>query len=299
MERRGVLVTGATGFIGRNLARALRAKGIPVAAIVRPCSDVGLLQSMGVSCHAHDGDADHLAALMDEIAPTTVYHLASRFVAEHRPADIESLIGTNLHFSTQLVDAMARTGVDCLVNAGTSWESLSNAVLEPSCLYAATKAAFGHVLDFYRSARGLRVVTLRLYDTFGPDDDRPKLMALLKRFAASGEPLAMSPGAQKICPLFISDVISGFQQAAAEVAVLEPGEGRLYALPGPECVTLREFVARFARAYGQAPDIRWGERPYRAREVMEPWRGPVLPGWQAQVSLDEGLRLTLEGGPGV
>ncbi|HLP69628.1 MAG TPA: NAD(P)-dependent oxidoreductase [Rhizobium sp.] len=299
MERRGVLVTGATGFIGRNLARSLRAKGIPVAAIVRPSSNVELLQSIGVSCHAHDGDADHLAALMDEIAPTTVYHLASRFVAEHRPADIESLIGTNLHFSTQLVDAMARTGVDRLVNAGTSWESLSNAVAEPSCLYAATKAAFGHVLDFYRSAHSLRVVTLRLYDTFGPDDDRPKLMALLKRFAASGEPLAMSAGAQKICPLFISDVVTGFQQAAAEVALLAPGEGHLYALPGPECVTLREFVARFARACGKAPEIRWGERPYRAREVMEPWRGPVLPGWQAQVSLDEGLRLTLEGAPGV
>ncbi|MBB4104583.1 NAD-dependent epimerase/dehydratase family protein [Allorhizobium borbori] len=294
MERSGVLITGATGFIGRNLARRLRQRGETVAAIVRPESEIGFLTDMGVACHIHDGTADGLADILAGICPETVFHLASRFIAEHKPSDIESLISTNLHFATQLVDAMARTGVNQLVNTGTSWESLSDAVAEPVCLYAATKAAFQPIMDYYRSAHGLKTVTLKLYDTFGPDDPRPKLISLLQKISASGELFDMSGGDQIICPLYIDDVTAGFEQAAREVQRLAAGEGRSYALPGPERLSLRDFVALFSDVFGRQPQINWGARPYRAREVMSPWTGPVLPDWHAAITLRDGLALTLK-----
>lgn len=294
MEKNGVLITGATGFIGRNLARQFRLRGEAVATIVRPESETGFLTDMGVACHVHDGTADGLADIMASVRPETVFHLASRFIAEHKSSDIESLIGTNLHFATQLVDAMVRTGVNQLVNTGTSWESLSDTVAEPVCLYAATKAAFQPIMDFYRSAHGLKTVTLKLYDTFGPDDPRPKLLSLLQRISASGEPFDMSGGEQIICPLYIDDVTAGFEQAAQNVQRLSNGEGRSYALPGPERLSLRSFVALFGEVYGRQPHINWGARPYRAREVMSPWTGPVLPDWRAVVPLRDGLAMTLK-----
>jgi hypothetical protein len=53
-------------------------------------------------------------------------------------------------------------------------------------------------------------------------------------------------------------------------------------------------VALFEREAGVRLDIRWGERPYRQREVMVPWQGPTLPGWRPRIDLSTGIRRVLE-----
>jgi nucleoside-diphosphate-sugar epimerase len=56
-------------------------------------------------------------------------------------------------------------------------------------------------------------------------------------------------------------------------------------------LTIREVAETYARVTGRAVPVRWGGRPYREREVMEPWsRGRELPGWRAAVDLEEGIR---------
>ena len=64
-------------------------------------------------------------------------------------------------------------------------------------------------------------------------------------------------------------------------------------------VTLRELVAIFERVTQAPLRIEWGGRPYRQREVMEPWgEGRPLPGWTPRVGLEEGLARTLSAGQG-
>lgn len=294
MERTA-LVTGVSGFVGSHLARRLLAEGWRVHGVVRPESKVTPLPTAGEgwALHRHDGTTEALVAIMAEVQPTVVFHLASLFLSEHQPRDVVALIQSNVLFGTQVVEAMARQKLRLLVNTGTSWQHYENRAYSPVNLYAATKQAFEAVLQYYVEACGLRVITLKLFDTYGPDDPRPKLMNLLKRVAVENQPLAMSPGEQWIDLVHVEDVVQAFLVAAERLrAGIVEGHER-YAVSSGQPLSLRELVRQVEQTLGRALPIVWGERPYRAREVMQPWNGERLPGWVTEVELRDGLGTTI------
>src|SRR5439155_20478749 len=111
-----VLVTGATGFVGGHLVRALLDEGREVHAVLRPSSDPEVLGDRRdrVVCHTHDGTTKGLVSLMQAAHPAVVFHLAALFVAEHRPEDVEPLVRANLLFGSQLLEAMTACNVPSL-----------------------------------------------------------------------------------------------------------------------------------------------------------------------------------------
>ncbi|GJI99238.1 paratose synthase [Duganella caerulea] len=292
---RRALVTGASGFVGAALTRRLLADGWEVHLVLREGSSTASLPPEGAQLrlHRHDGSINQLIDIMRAAAPEAVFHLASLFLATHKPEDVERLITSNLLFSTQLVEAMAACGVQRLVNTGTSWEHYNGAGYNPVCLYAATKQAFGALLRYYVEAHGLRVATLKLFDTYGAGDTRPKVLNLLKRLALEGGTLEMSPGEQLVDLVYIDDVIDAYllayQQLADGVqlnAVEEYGVSSGHPLP------LRDIAALYAQVSGKPLHIVWGGRPYRAREVMVPWHHyNSVPGWRPKMDLPQGLAL--------
>jgi nucleoside-diphosphate-sugar epimerase len=289
---RRVLVSGATGFVGGHLVRHLAARGVVVGCVVRAASDTTGLGAAAVL--PHDGSTEVLHAIVREFRPQCVVHLASYFVAEHVPHDVAPLIQSNLLFATQLADAAAAAGVEHFVNTGTAWQHYRDAPYDPVCLYAATKQAFDDILRYYRERVGMRVVTLELSDTYGPGDRRQKLLPLLLRRVRDRQPMGMSAGEQRISLVFISDVVDAFVRAIELVAELPPGAEARYGVEAAEQPRLRELVSLVERAAGVALPIRWGERPYRQREMMVPWRGPALPGWRPRVDLATGIRRVLD-----
>jgi len=283
------LVTGGSGFVGAHLIRLLLATGWTVHAVVRPASHAVDVKA-GLVWHYHDGSMVRLAALLQAVRPHVVFHLASLFLAQHRPQDVDGLIASNVLFGSQLLEAMDQSGTRCLVNAGTTWQNYRNQAYSPVNLYAATKQAFEDVACYYVEARQLRMITLRLSDTYGPDDPRPKLFALLKRALASNEVLDMSPGEQLLDLVYIDDVVAAFLLAGERLLQGHGEVAETYAVTSGRPVALKELVERFVEAAGGQIPVRWGGRSYRPREVMSPphVHGP-LPGWQAKVSLEEGL----------
>lgn len=291
MKKRA-LVTGANGFIGSHLLARLLAEGWEVHSIVRPGSNLVPLGAMqdDLLLHVHDGTTANMQTIMSTARPKLVFHLASMFLAEHQPTDVEGLIQSNLLFGTQLAEAMVREGALWMVNAGTVWQHYENQVYSPVNLYAATKQAFEALLQYYVEASGLCVITLKLSDTYGPDDPRPKLMNLLKRLAADNQPLAMSPGEQFIDLVHVDDVVRAFVVAGEQLLSGAVKGHERYAVSSSQPLRLRELVHRYVeQVLGRKLHISWGARPYREREVMKPWIGEPLPGWIARVQLAEGL----------
>lgn len=290
MERTA-LVTGVSGFVGSHLVRRLLAEGWWVHGVARPESKVTLLPAdeEGWVLHRHDGTTEAMVAIMAEVQPTVVFHLASLFLSEHQSKDVVALVQSNVLFGTQVVEAMARQERRLLVNTGTSWQHYENRAYSPVNLYAATKQAFEDVLQYYIEASGLRVITLKLFDTYGPNDPRPKLMNLIQRMAMENQPLAMSPGEQQIDLVHVEDVVRAFMVAAERLLAGEVAGHERYAVTSGQPVSLRELVRQVEQVLGRELPIAWGGRSYRAREVMMPWQGKRLPGWRCQTSLAEGM----------
>lgn len=287
------LVTGASGFIGKHLCRLLLQREWAVHTIVRPTTNISeLLEFAGdrIVCHSYDGTNDRLINIIGDVQPTVVFHLASLFLASHQFKDIAPLISSNLIFSTQLVEAMVQNKVYSLVNTGTSWQHYQNDTYNPVNLYAATKQAFQDILRYYQETTPLNVITLKLFDTYGPGDPRPKLINLLHKAAATGETVKLSPGAQYLDLVYIDDAIAAFLLAADYLISHQFQYCGEYMISSAERVNLKQLVGIFENVLGKKLNIQWGALAYRPREVMNPWStGKVLPGWISEIRLKEGL----------
>lgn len=293
MAERTALVTGATGFIGAHVARRLSIDGWEIHAVVRPTSD---LQRLGATkpatVHVHDGTTEGMLQIMRAADPGIVVHLAAMASAEHRSEDVAALVDANIVFATQVAESAAVQGVRMFLNTATYWQHYGNADYSPVSLYAACKEAFDKILRYYVEAYGMRAINLVLFDTYGEDDERPKLFNLLREAVRTGKPLAMTPGEQLIDLLHVEDVADAYGVAAR---LLERGHGasrhETYVVRSGRPVRLRDLVETYAAVTGRPVPVQWGMRGYRKREVMAPWEGGVrLPGWSPRIGLEEGIR---------
>lgn len=290
---KAVFLTGATGFLGSRLTRHLCQIGHDVHIVTRPSSSLNLLGDAAhqVTVHEYDGSVQALHKAMAIARPEVVFHLASLFLAQHQEGDVPRLIESNVLYGSQLLEAMSVHGIRHLVNTGTAWQHHLDRDYCPVNLYAATKQAFEAIVEYYVDAHALRAITLQLFDTYGPGDPRPKVLNLVRNAALRGEPLFMSPGEQLVDLVHIADIVDALMTAGTHVVAGTVRGHERYAVSSGAPIRLKDLVDCYQKVLGTPIPIRWGERPYRLREVMKPWSGgQTLPGWQPQITLEEGLR---------
>ena len=276
------LITGATGFVGGYVAECLHAEGWHVSAVVRSTSQRDVLPpTVRDDMQFYDADQMPLSEIVRTAAPNVVFHLATYYTTEHSPAEIDALISANITFGTKLLDAMAQHGIQNFVYARSSWQYYRGDAYEPVNLYAASKEAFDAMVRFYESAHDLHSIQLTLFDTYGEHDRRNKLLAVLPTLAAQGKRLALSEGEQYVDFVHVKDAARAFLLAGQYLA-----EGHIercgnYAVSSGHAIMLKELVRRYELLLGVKFPVDWGAKPYRAREVMMPWRGGrILPGWE-------------------
>ena len=187
---------------------------------------------------------------------------------------------------------MSLHGVSNIVNTGTYWEHFQNKPYCPVNLYSATKHAFQDLLQYYVEVKGINAISLKLFDTYGPNDPRNKLLSLLINAANTGETLMMTPGKQKIDLVHINDVVNAYIVAAKRLLEGHVEHHEVYGVGSGNPISLKELVAMLEEQFGQSLNIDWGGREYRPREVMKPWdQYHALPGWNPVYSIENVVKL--------
>ena len=287
-----ILVTGATGFIGTNLTRELR-KHHNLFILGQFEGDCEKLHLPGV---VMTDDIQSLSNFIKTNQIEGIIHLASLYLTVHTPGQVKDLISSNVYFGTAVLEAASAAGcVKWFLNTGSIWQNYNTKETEynPVNLYAATKQAFIDMAKYYNDVFGIKFCTLKLCDTYGPNDTRKKLFKLFKDFSESGEVLKMSPGEQLIDLIYITDVITGFSHLAKLLASGTELADE-YVLTSGRQIPLKQLAQLFCKVSGRNLNIEWGGRPYRDREVMIPWKGTPVPGWKAEVKVEDGIKLFLE-----
>ena len=291
--REKIVITGATGFVGSNLTRYFLEKNKEVYLIVRPKSNITFLENDSENLHVfrYDNDVNTLISFFKEVQPDCIFHLASNFIAEHNATQIDSLVESNITFGLHLLEAMKAAGVKKLVNTSTSWQHYNNEAYNPVCLYAATKQAFESLIEYYVQAEGFKAITLKLFDTYGETDTRPKLINLLNKFADEQTELNMSPGEQILNLVHINDVCSAFDTAYELLINQKQPSHFKYAVSSDNSYQLKEVIHIFETVTNKKINVIWGGNPYRKREVMKLWnKGKKLPFWESKTTIKEGLK---------
>ena len=279
------LLTGITGFIGRNLANELLNHGWEIHAIIREESNLSNLGNLKNNCsfHTHDGSIESMIGIHKKLKIDVVFHLASLYLANHKAEEVSELITSNIQFSTQLLEGMLEGGSKKIINVGSYAQHDNSEEFYPFNLYASTKEAFQNILYFYHLAHGFSCLTLKLYDTYGPGDKRGKLINLITESILEGSDLKLSKGDQLINVSHVNDIVKHFLKAEEYLSSLSKPSWEVFFLDG-ESFTVKELVLKLEKIIGKKFQGQLGGRPYRKREIMSPVRPKKSLPWKDECS---------------
>ena len=290
-EQTSVVLTGATGFLGRHLINELLKTGYRVIALVRDDRKLRLLQpsSKHLLIESLNGPNVKLINILERSKPKFVIHVATHFAVEHKYDEIGLLWEANVIYANRLLEAMAKSGTRYLVNTSSYWQDYNNQINSPANLYAATKNCFEAVIDYYSTAYDIKSLTLNHYDIYGPKDTRKKIIQLLWEAVDSKKIISLSPGNQNLRLVYVADAISAYLKAL-EILPNQKCRNTKYSISSTGTITLRALVELFEEITQTNGLADFGGRPYRLNEFMNPQiLYPILPGWTPKIALRDGI----------
>jgi nucleoside-diphosphate-sugar epimerase len=284
------LLTGATGYIGSKLAAALADAGHSVHAIVRPASDLAVLDAR-IQPYVYSGEEDGIQQIIGQCDPAVVVHLAAQVERPEPLISLQSVRESNFEFSCRVLEAVCARKITAFLNVGSYWEYGPDGSYKPNTYYAATKRAFQDVLTYQAGNFPLRAMTLVLYDVYGADDWRGKFLTHVLEMAKIGATVPATPGDQIIGPIHIDDVVAGFLAAGNDILDRAEGSGHpVWFLNPPDFISLRDMVGLMNELSATPIEVEWGRFPHGRSQIMVPYRGGAnLPGWVATISLRQGI----------
>ena len=291
-----VLVTGATGFIGRHCLQPLLDRGFEVHAVTLdgsvPCSTL-------VKWHRFDLlSTEGPASLMEDLRPTHLLHFAWNVEPNQYWMSLEN--AKWLDATIRLLQTFAAAGGRRMTLAGTCAEyDWSHSVLHeattpsaPATLYGACKHAARLATDLIAEQSGVSHAWGRIFFPFGPHEHPDRLISSVIRALLEGRTAECTHGNQVRDFMYVEDVAGAF------VALLESDVKGVVNIASGRPLAIRELVTMIGTKLGRADLVRLGVRPTPPNEP--PWleadvrrlRSEV--GWTDIHDLDQALDRTIE-----
>lgn len=287
-----ILVTGASGFIGRHLTSALLADGQPVRALVR--TD-GAATRVPAGAELVRGDVTDLDSLhRAAVGVRLVYHLAGSY----RGSDDE-IYATHVTGTANLLKAL-EPGTRVVLVSSTSVYGWDQAWPADHATPPAPASAYGRAKltaeEMVLASAEIAPVVARPTITYGPGDDKG-MLARAYNLMRRGARWFPGDGANRIHLLHVDDLVR------ALVILGDTGDG-VYVLGGPSATPVRRILeclaegagteppsfglpaALFRPLAGHAVDVLTRDRAYSSARATENL------GWQPQVAVEDGLRAT-------
>lgn len=279
-----VLVTGAAGFIGAHVSRALLDRGDEVVGIdnLNAYYDVSLKEARLAWLRPYPrftfikldlADRDGMAKLFEGHRPQRVVHLGAQAGVRYSIENPAAYVDSNLVGTSHVLEGCRRYGIEHLVFASSSSVygantrmpfSVHDNVDHPLSFYAATKKSNELMAHTYASLFKLPVTGLRFFTVYGPWGRPDMAMFLFTKKILAGEPIdVFNNGAHARDFTYIDDIVEGVVKVTDRVAepnadwsgmVPDPGTSlapyRLYNIGNNQPVELMTFISCIETALG-------------------------------------------------
>ncbi len=288
MNTAPILVTGAAGFIGAYVCRALRLRGDSVVGldnfnayydpkmkndrVAALCADVQI-------ANVDVADAAALSQLFDRARPRAVIHLAAQAGVRYSLESPSTYVQSNLVGFGNMLEVCRRHGISQMVYASSSsvyggsvqppFDELQR-VDQPLSLYAATKAANELMAHSYAHLFRMRLSGLRFFTVYGPWGRPDMAPILFVRAALAGRPIdVFNNGDMRRDFTWIDDIVAGVL-GALDLPPMDDGTNaphRVYNLGNHRPEALLHFIELIERAVGHTVQKRF--RPLQAGDMIE------------------------------
>jgi UDP-glucose 4-epimerase len=287
-----ILVTGASGFIGSHLCRRLCKDSAEVHAISR----IKHIEYESGFRWWH-GDLAEIVTVRDlvtTIKPNVIFHLAGYPVGARELEHIMPSFRSNLMSTVNLLTVASEIGCRRIILIGSMEEPASgNPEVLPSSPYAAAKWASSAYGRMFHALYQFPVVILRIFMVYGPgQQDIKKLIPYVILCLLRGEIPQLSSGQRQVDWIYIDDVVEGLMAAAQANGI----EGKTVDIGSGELVSIQTIVESLVRIINSKIKPYFGallDRQHEQVRVADTARSIALLGWNPKITIDEGLRRTV------
>lgn len=301
------LITGAAGFLGSALANRLVQEGHSV----RGLDDLSTGDPSALSPEVHFvrgdvNDRPKLWTLLQEI--DCVYHLAAKVLVPESVLYPREYNEVNVGGTVTLMEAMRDVGVRrvVLISSGAIYGNQEtqpvseDAIPNPRSPYAVSKLAAEYYVKTIGRLWGIETVCLRVFNAYGPGQHLPPvhapvLLNFLRQALQNGTLVVHGDGTQTRDYVYVDDVVQAM--IAASTA---PGVDQMTINVGSGVETsVRDLVKVVISVTGSEPEVVYNPRSDGgpARMCADLRRAAALLNYHPSISLETGLRLTLERDP--
>lgn len=289
------LLTGASGFVGAAVLRGLVAQGRTVGVLLRESSDtrrIAPLLDRVTVIRGSLGDLEPARNAIAAFAPDAVAHLAWQGV---KGADRNSAVQPdNVAASLELYRIARAAGMRRFVGLGSQAEYGpcqarigEDTPTRPTTVYGAAKLATFWLIDRLAAAEGVSFGWIRLFSSYGPDDDPSWMIPGLVLSLLDRKRPALTAGEQRWDYIHVDDV------ASAVIALLDSEATGAFNCGSGQARPLREVVTTLRDLVDPSLPLGFGEVPYRPDQVMhleaDVRRLADATGWRPAVPLEQGL----------
>lgn len=283
-----ILITGATGYLGSRIARALLREGHAVIALKREKSSLRKIEKIASQLQFLNSEQLDFEKLFQENKGIdAIIHLATCYGRHHE--SMSEIFAANVSFPLRLLEAANQAGVKVFLNTDTTLEPFLNS-------YALSKNQFMQCGKFVAERGPIHFVNIRLEHFYGEGDDETKFPThVIKSCLRNLTELKLTQGEQQRDFVHIDDVVSAYitllraSPALAPYSTFDLGTGKT--------VSIRAFVETVHRLTGSTTQLNFGALPYRAGEVMHSeadTKALSALGWCCRYDILTGLRQVIE-----
>jgi nucleoside-diphosphate-sugar epimerase len=300
-----ILITGATGFVGANLAHFFVKEKADVHILLRHSSNTWRINDILNRLNKHYcdlTDRENTKRVVSEIEPNIIIHLAI-YGGYAFQTNYSEMVNINYIGTINLLDACMEKGFDCFINTGSSSEygikeraMKESDLLEPIDIYGATKAAATLYCHALAKKYNLPIFILRLFSPYGYYEEPTRLIPYLIMSMLKNQEIKISSPYAVRDFIFIEDAIEAFLLTIDKKDKILPGTV-LNVGSGSDTKVIEVF-----KMLKEIVDYRTDftvEGFPRDSDVLRIWRADTekiqkILGWYPKYNLRDGLIKTVE-----
>ncbi|MCG3683481.1 NAD-dependent epimerase/dehydratase family protein [Aliarcobacter butzleri] len=287
-----ILVTGATGFVGKYLIQKL--KNFDIRIIVRNINTNYPKDTQIVYSEEH---LDLFEKNVKSYNPNIVIHLASYLTSSDDISSIRNIIDSNILFPSILLESLKSTDLELFINTGSSAEYYYNDGIEnPAYFYSASKIAIKPIIKYFKNIQGFKTINIIPYTIYGGKSKSKKVIDFIIESIDNKFPLDMTNGEQILDFIHIDDVVDFYIHCINNINLLKDEEN--YFIGTGKGTSIKELSNIIENLTNRKTNINWGAKKYRTLDIMRAI-APIYKlerelNWKPKISLENGLKKILE-----
>jgi len=237
---KSILLTGGTGFIGKNFNNILKNKYKIFLLVNKTKKNLYLKNEKNIN-YLFFNDVNEIKDILTKKKITYFVNLATHYTLKDSDKDIIKIINANILLPSLVISSLNKKYLKKIITIGTMMEHSNNSKYYPSSFYAASKRSFEALLEYYKLRFSfLKVINLKFYETFSDKDERNKIIPTIKKNYTNNKNTKISSTKLSLNFLHVDDIIN-----AIEIILTKKITSGNYQIKAKKFTKIKDLIEKF------------------------------------------------------